>query len=642
MMQSINLENLLRITEELENLEKRERTFKEKIKRIYANYENKKYDYKEFKRELNRTLEGKTEKKFFEEIEKYRKLLLRTLKHENEKIIFHFYHEEPEILREMQSKIVMQRVQQKVQPVQAVSTIAKIEHVSEEQEEKAEKKQTKKSAKQEARRGVMHEAEHEAEEIKIFPEKKEGKIKKEPNKGGILNYLKKMLSSLFKPAIRFKISLPYLPSAEQAEPRAEKAGKEKKEKKAPMPKPVKLKRVVLKVKPLAVKLFEKEKPQEKKTSEIIKNKAVKKIQFSSINPFLIFKKRMEKSRNVISEKTEIPIVIETLGYKTSGSESFEKTYLKKEAERIQKILETERAYKGYSTTIITSIGNIMVKKISLKLLNLFPDFFKKFYKRLREANIGLLSNTYVNLMVFFTLFSFTISLIASSILFFILYDPLYLIMLKSAITATITSAIIALIFYTNPNFIISKKRKSIEMNMPFAINHMSAIATAGVPPLTIFKLVVEKKEYGEFSEQLQRIVDYVELFGVNLLLAIKTVSSTSPSPYFKEFLEGLSSSIESGVGVEKYLKQKAKESLTRYNLERKKYNETIATFSDIYTAVLVAAPLLFIATLAMVNLLGGKIAGLGISTLMMIGVYVIIPLLNIIFIIFIKSTQPGV
>jgi flagellar protein FlaJ len=618
-MQSINLENLLRITEELEILEKRERACKQKLKKIYADYKNKKYNYKEFKREINKILDGEAEKKFFDNIEKYRKSLLRTLKHENEKIIFHFYYIEPKVLNEMQSKIAMQRVQ-------TIQTAPKRAEFSDEKEKKAEKEQTRESSEQiEAERR----AHHEAGEVQIVAEKPEGKIKRERRKKGILVYLKELISNLFKPAIRLKIPIT-------------KEEKTAKEKTTVKPKPVKQKKIVLKVKPQRIKPVEKEKPQEKRIPEKIKSTATRKVQFSSLNPFIIFKRKMEQSRKVISEKTEVPITIETISYGTRGAESFERTHLKKEAERIQKILETERAYRGYSTTIITSLANIMVKRISLKLLNLFPDFFNKFYKRLRESNIGLLSNTYINLMVFFTLFSFIISLIASSILFFILYDPLYLIILKSAITATITSTIIALIFYTHPNFIISKKKKDIEMNMPFAINHMSAIATAGVPPLTIFKLVVEKKEYGEFSEQLQRIVDYVELFGVNLLLAIKTVSSTSPSPYFKEFLEGLSSSIESGVGVEKYLKQKAKESLTRYNLERKKYNETRATFSDIYTAVLVAAPLLFIATLAMVNLLGGKIAGFGISTLMMIGVYVIIPLLNMVFILFIKSTQPGV
>jgi flagellar protein FlaJ len=624
MMQSINLENLLRIVEELELLDKRERAFRRKIDRIYANYENKRLNYKEFRDEIKRTLSGKTEKEFFEEIKKYRKSLLKTLEHENEKIIFRFHHIEPGILKEMQGKITIQIPKQIPQTVK----------ILEDKEHKAGVEPTKKSAKKEAETKEISEV-GEKSEIKTFAErievKTKSKIKKEPSRKGIFIHIKEIFSKLLKPAIRVKI-----PSLKSKRTHIEKKATLQK----PLQKPIKTKKIVLKVKPVSIKSLEKEKREEKKSPEKIKTS--QKIQFSSINPFIIFKRRIEQSKKVISEKTEIPVTIETIGYKTKATESFEKTYLKKEAERIQRILETERAYKGYSTTVITSIANIMVKRISLKLLNLFPDFFKKFYKRLREANIGLLSNTYINLMVFFTLFAFVISLIASSLLFFILYDPLYLIILKSIITAIITSLTIALIFYTHPNFIISKKKKGIEMNMPFAINHMSAIATSGVPPLTIFKLIVEKKEYGEFSEQIQRIVDYVELFGVNLLLAIKTVSSTSPSPYFKEFLEGLSSSIESGVGVEKYLKQKAKESLVRYNLERKKYNETISTFSDIYTAVLVAAPLLFIATLAMVNLLGGRIAGLGISTLMIIGVYVVIPMLNIIFIIFIKSTQPGV
>jgi len=196
-MQSINLENLLRIVEELELLDKRERAFRRKIDRIYANYKNKRLNYKEFRDEIKRTLSGKTEKEFFEEIKKYRKSLLKTLEHENEKIIFRFHHIEPGILKEMQGKITIQIPKQIPQTVK----------ILEDKEHKAGVEPTKKTAKKEAETKEISEV-GEKSEIKTFAErievKTKSKIKKEPSRKGIFIHIKEIFSKLLKPAIRVK------------------------------------------------------------------------------------------------------------------------------------------------------------------------------------------------------------------------------------------------------------------------------------------------------------------------------------------------------------------------------------------------------------------------------------------------------
>jgi len=74
----------------------------------------------------------------------------------------------------------------------------------------------------------------------------------------------------------------------------------------------------------------------------------------------------------------------------------------------------------------------------------------------------------------------------------------------------------------------------------------------------------------------------------------------------------------------------------------KKYVESLSTYSDIYTGVLIAAPLLFIVTLAIINLLGGQISGLSVATISTIGAYIVLPVLNVMFILFLNIIQPEV
>ncbi|MBI5398825.1 type II secretion system F family protein [Candidatus Woesearchaeota archaeon] len=186
------------------------------------------------------------------------------------------------------------------------------------------------------------------------------------------------------------------------------------------------------------------------------------------------------------------------------------------------------------------------------------------------------------------------------------------------------------------------RRKSINTNLSFAINHMGAVAASGVPPTKMFKLIAQSTEYGELSIEIEKIVNYVDVFGYDVLTAIKTVAATTPSPAFKEFFEGMISTTQSGGDIKAYLSQKAKEAMLTYKLDRKKYTETISTYSDIYTGILIAAPLFFVAALSLVSLLGGKVGGVDVNIITVVGTYLVIPILNIGFITFLELTQPEV
>ena len=135
-------------------------------------------------------------------------------------------------------------------------------------------------------------------------------------------------------------------------------------------------------------------------------------------------------------------------------------------------------------------------------------------------------------------------------------------------------------------------------------------------------------------------MNYVNLFGYNLSTALRSVAETTPSKDFKELLNGLRNTIETGGDLRLYLQNKADDTFINYKNDRKKYVETLATYSDIYTAVLIAAPLLFIIVLVLISLVGNKLGGLDIGFIEKLGIYFIVPAFNIAFIIFLNIVQP--
>src|SRR3989344_9630557 len=196
-------------------------------------------------------------------------------------------------------------------------------------------------------------------------------------------------------------------------------------------------------------------------------------------------------------------------------------------------------------------------------------------------------------------------------------------------------------FYFYPQAIISSRSRAMKNEIPFALIHMSSVAGSGAKLTEMFTMILESKEYPSLSGEMKRIINYVNLFGYNMTTAIKAVAKDTPSDELRDTLNGMASTIETGGDIKEYLKSKAEDALTDYKLRRRRYISTVETYSEIYTAVLIVAPLLLIVILTIIAGIGeAEIAGISIDLMQKIGTFMVLPLLNIFFIIFIKMVQP--
>lgn len=209
------------------------------------------------------------------------------------------------------------------------------------------------------------------------------------------------------------------------------------------------------------------------------------------------------------------------------------------------------------------------------------------------------------------------------------------------IVPTFFASLVLFLLYTFPVSVIQKRKNDIEANLPFALVHMAAIAGSGAPPRTVFKILSTYKEYGELSKEAEKIDRNIGFFGLDELTALKEVISKTPSPTFKNILQGILTTIQTGGNIRAYLKEEADKALFEYSLKRSKYSQILAVYADLYTALLIAAPLIFVIILSVLNIVGTTVFGLPISVLINLGMLSLV-VLNIIFIIFIQFTQPRV
>ncbi len=286
-------------------------------------------------------------------------------------------------------------------------------------------------------------------------------------------------------------------------------------------------------------------------------------------------------------------------------------------------------------SLVKSFGNFGLRYL--------PGYMAPLKEVIAKSNIGTLFEIYVGRMLLVSTAAFVAGFISVFIIsIFVFPLPLQFAVLSSLIVSATLFFAVLTFYHSYPFQLLTSKKSNIESNMPFAINHMAAIASSGVPPVVIFRLLTNIKEYGEIMSESQRISRNIDAFGMDLTAAVRNVADRTPSEGFRQFLYGIVSTIDTGGDLKKFFENAAKDALFEYRLKREKYLQTLSTYADFYTAVLIAAPLFFISILSVMALIGGQVMGLSIPVAMRIGIFVMIPLLNTMFIIFIHYTQPRV
>jgi flagellar protein FlaJ len=269
----------------------------------------------------------------------------------------------------------------------------------------------------------------------------------------------------------------------------------------------------------------------------------------------------------------------------------------------------------------------------------FGTSFVRLRKNIQNSGLGIVPDIYLGRMLYFTVLAFGLTIVYSTIVLWVLgaglAAPFF-----GLFASVISGAVIFLMFYSYPSYLFTIRTRSIEANLPFAANHMGALAASGVPPHVIFRMLTDANEYGEIANEARRIVRNVDLFGMDVVSAVRQVAERTPSPQLRSLLMGIASTITTGGDMRQHLQQAARETLSEYRTKRKRYLSTLGTYADFYVGVLIAAPLFFVSVLSMLAIIGGQIAGLSIPAIITLGIYVVIPLLNIIFILFVHLTQP--
>lgn len=326
-----------------------------------------------------------------------------------------------------------------------------------------------------------------------------------------------------------------------------------------------------------------------------------------------------------------------------------------------------------------SISSSLLKKLKLKKVvvekednykkaNFYAQFSNKFFFDvaqkwlengsfkdlnidLRKANMNFLTATYVSMMILSTIFALIGGVILTVLFLFVniglqspfisAYTGNYLTRLGIVIwIAVALPAITFVLFYFYPSMERRSLTQKIEGELPFVVIHMGSIAGSGVEPSHIFKIVGLSNDYPATRTEIRKLLNQVNVYGYDLITALKNVSRLTPSPRLAEVFNGLATTISSGGDLKTFFEKRAETLLLQYRIEREKFTKVAETFMDLYISVVIAAPMILLLLLIMISV-SGVSTGLLSQDNMTFIILSVVGLINVIFLWVIGLKQPS-
>jgi len=345
--------------------------------------------------------------------------------------------------------------------------------------------------------------------------------------------------------------------------------------------------------------------------------------------------RITTAKGVVTiSKEDKKRFLEDVKIETAAFKKLRKTLKasKKEKEKEKEKKPLKAAYKKISP--FAALSSKIFSSLSLRISKYH---FGGLQKSLRKANMPFLLGSYISIMLFSVLIALVVGILGSIIITFLLSPQnLPMALVRNVSLSLLLPLIVFLIFLVYPSSEAASTKNKIENELPFVVMHMAAISGAGVEPSRVFKIIALGKEYPSISKEATKIINQVNFYGYDLVTALRETAKTAPSEKLADILNGMATTIVTGGNLHSYLDKNAIDMLHDYKLRREKYVAVSGTYADVYTGLLIAAPLIFMLLLTLINVIGIEMSTL---TLGIIGIGAIIAL-NIGFIIFLQISQP--
>ena len=166
-----------------------------------------------------------------------------------------------------------------------------------------------------------------------------------------------------------------------------------------------------------------------------------------------------------------------------------------------------------------------------------------------------------------------------------------------------------LIYRYFPEMKIKNRGQNIDRFLPYAVNYLNTMSSTGTAPSEMFQTLSKMPVYGEIQHESKKISSEIEVMGVDNITALKHAIERSPSEKFKEFIQGLIGTIQSGTSLQSYLSTAVDQYMNDDLQTRKKNLETLGFLAEVFVMTVIAFPIFLVIILTVFSFIGSDVKG---------------------------------
>jgi flagellar protein FlaJ len=202
----------------------------------------------------------------------------------------------------------------------------------------------------------------------------------------------------------------------------------------------------------------------------------------------------------------------------------------------------------------------------------------------------------------------------------------------------VAGAMMYLLALTIPDLRALTRARDINAKLPYALNFVTTMSSAGATPEAVFVGLSRQPIYGAVAHEAAWITRDVQLLGMDIVTALGRAIERSSSAKFQDLLQGTITALTSGGDLKTYFLNKSEQFLYENRQEQKRFLDGLGVLAESFVTVVVAAPLFLIVILSVMTSLGGS----GKQTLLLgyMLVFLLLPLSQFGFAAAIKAMTP--
>ncbi len=265
--------------------------------------------------------------------------------------------------------------------------------------------------------------------------------------------------------------------------------------------------------------------------------------------------------------------------------------------------------------------------------------FQEFRDLYDESGINRSYSNYVQKMTIAIAVVFTVTALFS-ILFYGIYKHLFMykLIVVTFSLSLITTNITAFLFLIYPLYIRNQLQDSIEDSLIYTLSYMKIIAASGGYLDYIMERIAEVEDNPKIRQLARKYVTNTKLLGLDVNQAIEDVSRRTPSKTLKKLLEDISHNIRTSGDLLPLFNYEINKMLTKKREDLKSLILSLTYFGEIYVALFVVGPILFILIIIIMSNLTGSSSSITQLNLM---VFVGLPILASMFLVILDTSIKG-